>query len=271
MKKFQHLVFTRFNLKFEKWKKDKNEQTVNDDLWMESRIELFNKFCFPSIKHQTNLNFNWLVFFDESTPKKYREIIDNYRVLSSNFIPIFTTENKFNQDKQKMIDKDTKYLITTRIDNDDAFSKDAIETIQKNFKKQVFEFINFYKGYGFLVNKNRLFFSEHPSNAFITLIEKRKSGSFKTVWCGNHTRLDEIGHIKQISDKRYWIRVIHERNLLNSSGPSFLRKNLRKSLIKTSQFICRREKKWNYLDCFGSSCTKEEYKKANKKFLFLNN
>ena len=72
---FQHYLITRFNLKKEGWNLSKNNIPVLTEEWLERRFKLFESFCFPSVKHQSNQNFTWLVYFDVDTPKTFKDRI----------------------------------------------------------------------------------------------------------------------------------------------------------------------------------------------------
>jgi hypothetical protein len=49
---FQHFVITRFNLRKKDWQTSKKTQVLTD-IWMEGRLELFEYYCFSSLKAQT--------------------------------------------------------------------------------------------------------------------------------------------------------------------------------------------------------------------------
>ncbi len=101
---FEHFIITRFNLRQENWDTTKNKTQINSEFWIKNRFELFDKYCFPTVKAQTNQNFKWLVFFDVQTPKEYREIVVNYVRDYNNFIPLFIDGMKsFNQELIKYI------------------------------------------------------------------------------------------------------------------------------------------------------------------------
>ena len=65
---FQHFILTRFNLRKKGWDETKSQSKVLTDKWMENRLELFEQYCYSSIKAQTKKDFEWLVFFDKTTP-----------------------------------------------------------------------------------------------------------------------------------------------------------------------------------------------------------
>src|SRR5690606_22980542 len=114
----------------------------------------------------------------------------------------------------------TKYLITTRIDNDDAFNIKAIEYIQDHFAHQDLLFLNFPIGYCLKDRTNQLSLNGSKSNPFISLIEKvtwkNQEPIVRTVRCMNHSHLSQIGTIKQIAVKTpMWLQVIHDLNIVN--------------------------------------------------------
>jgi hypothetical protein len=70
MPKFQHFVLTTFNVRRKDFEKDKHGNPVLTEEWLEHRITLFEKFCFPSMRNQSNLDFRWLVCFANEPPPK---------------------------------------------------------------------------------------------------------------------------------------------------------------------------------------------------------
>ncbi|MBI9018337.1 MAG: hypothetical protein JEZ07_13875 [Phycisphaerae bacterium] len=210
--KFEHFLITRFNVPLSwapvQWDQD----------WLKHRIQLFEDFCFPSVQSQANQNFRWLVLFDSRSPeflKKYVEEKQQY----NNFVPVFV--DAFSP--QSLVDivmgyiaDDTDYVITTRMDNDDAISFDFIDLIQNNFEENPMVFLNILLGCWW--HDSKLYQKKYPKNPFISLIEKidRDSGkTINTVYCGEHTKLDKLAPIKNIDSKPAWMIVVHEKNILN--------------------------------------------------------
>jgi len=207
MEYFQHFILTQFNVSI--------NSILPDRDWHDQRFQLFEKFCYPSVYGQSDQNFKWLVFFDSKTPEFFKEKVKKYSNWE-NFIPEYVgnddQENFKKIIKAKISDK-TEYLITTRIDNDDAIFKDFVKVVQKNFNKQEFEFINF--SYGYVWHKGKIYLYKDDCNPFISLIEK--VNGVKTVWCEQHQNLYRAGTIKQINNRKYpaWIQVKHKRNIRN--------------------------------------------------------
>lgn len=211
MADFEHLLLTRFNVRHAPWRADKRGNAVLTDAWLEHRFDLFDRYCFPSVAAQTCCDFRWLVFFDEATPEKQRRRLDRYRELAS-FQPEFVTEDSL-LDVVRERAAGASTLITTRLDNDDAIHREFVARVQAQLPVPRLELVNFFEGY--FAAGDRIVRVEHPSNMFISMIEPAGSEPFRTVWCSEHTKLDRLGPIRQVTDISGWISVIHDRNLSN--------------------------------------------------------
>lgn len=215
---FNHYLITRFNLKNPKWDVTKNNETLLTDEWLEHRLWLFENFCFPSVAAQTNQNFTWLIYFDTTTPDAYKQKIEviigtqpNVKLFYIDGMPAFYPEIN----KLITVEAVNKpYLITSRIDNDDCISKNFIDEVQKQFASQDYMAIDIIKGYSLqikpviMVGKK-----EHIFNPFISLIEKNENP--KTVWANDHNHWKKETRVTQITDKRLWMSIIHEKNKVN--------------------------------------------------------
>lgn len=216
---FDHYLITRFNLRNPEWEFTKNNETLLTDAWMEDRLWLFKSFCFPSVVAQTNKNFSWLIYFDVTTPEHYKNQI-NQLVESQPNIFVFYIDGmaSFYPEIQKTISeksKDKPYIITSRIDNDDTIHKDFINEVQKRFDSQEYRVIDIIKGYSLQIKPTvMLGKKEHIFNPFISLIEKNANP--QTVWFNDHNIWKKETRITQITDRRLWIAIIHEKNKVNN-------------------------------------------------------
>ncbi len=85
---FNHYLITRFNLKTANWAVTKNKEALLTEAWMNHRLWLFENFCLPSVAAQVNKDFEWLIYFDLSTPDQYKVQIDKLTA-PYDFIHIF--------------------------------------------------------------------------------------------------------------------------------------------------------------------------------------
>lgn len=223
MKVFKHFIITRFNLKNETWIKDKNKHQVLDAQWLQKRYSLFERFCFPSIANQTEKDFIWLVYFDTETPKEYKQRNAAFADHFKNFIPIYKDSFKhfvddLNADIKKFWRDDVAFLITSRIDNDDAFHEDAIKTIQAQFKGQTKTIIDLKKGLCLQVEPCcRLFAADFTLGPFVSLIEKVNNGVFETVLSRAHKDWVLVSDLTIVNHTEVlWTQIIHKHNLVNT-------------------------------------------------------
>ena len=216
---FQHYLITRFNLKNKNWDVTKNNESLLTREWMTHRIGLFSNFCLPSVASQTNTNFKWLLFFDITTEDDFKIEIEKLLKPYPHFKAFFIKGmEEFHSSIKTFITEDSKdspYIITSRIDNDDCIHKDYIATIQEQFKSQDFMAIDILKGYSLQISPNLMLGKkEHIFNPFISLIEKNNTP--KTVWFSDHNMWKKESRRIEIANKRLWMSIIHEKNKVNT-------------------------------------------------------
>lgn len=214
MKGMCHVILTRFNLK----SAFGDPKTRLDPAWLHHRFDLFDRFCFPSVRGQSNQNFKWLVLFGSDTPENFKAKVAGYTNWD-NFIPLYLDMTGSIEEYSAMIRQVVRSmaagaggLITTRLDNDDAIHRDFVQILQSNIKEGGTEFINFTDGY--IWHKSKLYLTAQRSNPFISLVET--GHHFKTVYCEvEHNLLSTVAPIREIRTVPLWLQVIHEKNVIN--------------------------------------------------------
>ena len=103
----------------------KNGQCPFDDPndWFDHRFKIFMKFCYPSIIAQTNKNFKWWILIDKNTPKHHMDRLEEIKTDTITY----KSQGPGLYPLPKDIYPDTKWVITTRIDNDDCIHQDFIK------------------------------------------------------------------------------------------------------------------------------------------------
>ena len=232
MVKKEHYILTRFNLRL--WTKDKKRNETRTDEWLKQRFELFEKICLPSIMNQTNQTFKWIVLFDSETPEFYKKKILHYQNICKLFCPCFVEAYKsryfvsvFREEIQKRIEKNTNFLITTYLDNDDALHKNYIEEIQQMEVKRP-TFVSYVYGIQYYTELNIATRVPYTNNHFISLAEPLNDNqtNFKTVYgYGSHVDINKHKRIETVYIKNpqqdRWIEVIHETNMDNDVKMTF--------------------------------------------------
>lgn len=205
-----HVLLTRFNIRYGA---ALNSRALSLE-WLGARMELFRKFTVPSVASQSCLPDAWLVFFDEGTPDvtrdEFRQLAAQLPLLHAEYCGKFTT--KLAVDRVRSILAPTAdWLLTTRLDNDDALHRRFIETVQSIARPGVREFIN--PTCGLILANGRLYRDRDSSNPFITLSEH--PADCRTVWMDQHPLLARHGPIRQFALPDAWIQVVHGGNLVN--------------------------------------------------------
>jgi hypothetical protein len=177
-------------------------------------MKLFRQFTFPSLAWQSRMPDAWLVFFDEGTPEATR---DEFRQLAAE-LPLIHIEYCGELTQQLVIERVRRiiaptadWVLTTRLDNDDALHRRFIETVQSHARPGVREFIN--PTYGLILANGRLYRQRDYSSPFITLSEP--VSDCRTVWMDQHTLLARHGPVRQFALPDAWIQVVHGGNLVN--------------------------------------------------------
>ena len=172
---FKHYILTRYNMGLF----TNNLYKIEDKgLYMDSRLPWFKKHL-KSLDNQTNQNFTHVVSIDPNTPEEYlRPILNAVYFAKTNSVFIYEKHIDYLKRQQK-----EEWLITSRLDNDDEYYPEFVETIQKNFKKERMV-------YDILTEKNGVTSGRGKNNSpFTTLFEPWTEG-FKTIFSGGgHTEL----------------------------------------------------------------------------------
>lgn len=191
----------------------------------EYRMNIFKKYTYPSIMNQSDLDFEWICTSSTSclNPSEIQELKNIKGVTNLFFNEEETSEwfkHTMNYIKSK-IKKRHEFLITTKLDNDDAYHINFVKKI-KEYANQCSNklLVTYQTGIQYdLVNKKSYLYTQQTSNPFITLIEKIDSknlNDLKGVFFNIHSRMKNHFPIKFIGkDKIGWVQNIHENNILN--------------------------------------------------------
>jgi Putative rhamnosyl transferase len=209
---FTHIVLTRFNVvtSFAPSTRGLEEG------WLRDRVALFMRYCFPSMTNQRDAQFHWLVFCNADSPTWFKEHMESLaKFLTPIYIEGLATDEVIARKVKEGGYVTTPYLITTRMDNDDALSRDHLATVQRAFKRQEWEFVLF--PFGLQLFRGHLYGICWLDNPFFSLIEKvGKSGDVSTVLCCRHGDIYKTGPVLRVWRTPQWLEVIHGKNVSNS-------------------------------------------------------
>jgi len=202
----RHCVISRFNIK---WK-----NISNYDEWLEERLRLLSTYCLPSLNKQIYSNFEYYLCIDSNTNKYMLDKLDS--LLSS--YPMKSKILKFKNLKDFKINLENNFksgsCILSRIDSDDAVSKEYTMNIQKFYnnrenRKIVFDYIYLYY---FDSKKNKLVRANYPSTTmFLSLINYDKL----TPYTHPHDRYRHLGYSIYKTKSKDAVCICHGGNIAN--------------------------------------------------------
>lgn len=207
---FRHVLLTRFNVTVD------GTRPLPDDRWMHERFVLFERHCLPSVLSQTCQDFRWLVFFDAGTEPRWRRRAEHLAAQTGRFLPVYLDGAFAAARAAEAITSqglgDRPYLMTSRLDNDDALAPHYVESVQRAFRPRALEFLNFPLGYQ--LADGRVYLRPYLASSFVSLVERRRGGLPRTVHFTEH-HLVGAHPVRQLWTRPSWLQVVHGGNLAN--------------------------------------------------------
>jgi len=211
----KHFVITRFNLR----SNDPASARMISPEYLEQRLELFERFCLPTLRGQTRQDFKWLVLFADDTPEDVKARIAAHAQAWPNLVPVYLPRGCEHVGRLVVgpyLDRSPQTLITTRIDNDDGLCRHYIEDVRRFENARERTVLQFPVGY--VWHRDRIYLDRQEFNAFTTLVEPLPQGSdseFLTIYKGSHSDIAKLGRIVDVNEQPAWMQVIHGTNLEN--------------------------------------------------------
>ena len=214
---FRHVLLTRYNITSGFGVEAGVDPT--DPGWLEHREEIFLRFCAPSVKAQTIRDFDWFLFVNPGTPPRFLAPLEAVAtlILASD---IHDAIDKLNA----LLPSDGRFLISSRIDNDDAMAPDYMAKARKAVfahQQGAFSAINFAHGCRVDLETMTVKASQSYRCAFATALET--APPWKTISKFPHQKLDDKIPLTSISTARpMWMQTMHGRNIVHRANWSGL-------------------------------------------------
>ena len=210
---FTHVIMTPFNVERPK---SHDPQRLESD-WLSRRLDLFERYCLPSVAAQTAAQFTWVVYFDAATPWPLRE-----RIMASQRVHPFVScfggtigAAFWPRSLEETLPARSPWLLTTRLDSDDALASDHIARLQAAVSRQeppVRGSWNFPQG--FVRKGGRIYALTHQANAFASWLEPWDDKT-RTAISIAHLKMSRVGPITQIDGAAAWLQIVHGGNISN--------------------------------------------------------
>ncbi|MFB9732041.1 glycosyltransferase [Ornithinimicrobium kibberense] len=206
---FDHVLLTRFSAVL-----DPAGRPPDED-WLHYRLGFFYDACLPSVAGQQGADFTWLVMLDDRCPDDFRATVDE--LAEGTFTPVWTHE-RFRRDSfARHVTGRTRapYLITTRLDSDDALAVDFMARVQAQFAGQDGLFVNFPRGIQ-IDRSGAVYRSDIVSSPFLSFVERRREDRLpQTVYVAKHARARAHAPLLQVDAPVMWAQVVHDDNVSN--------------------------------------------------------
>ena len=231
-----HLVATRYNVSIYSESGAEQRLGCDPDRWMRDRFMLFSNFTLPSLRGQTCQDFRWFVFIDPATPSEFRSQLEDAATAfpSMEIVPQHESVLRFLQ--REISSSRADVAITSRIDNDDAWDRDYVESVQR-VESASGVVVDFQDSYWLDVGERQAYHCKvrwwtDPLwwRTWRSLVKPRVSNSptvvestrqSRTVYAATHRKLVDVFGRRAtmfIPNKPYRLVTCHRHNLVNRIG-----------------------------------------------------
>ncbi|MEC5184921.1 hypothetical protein RCH12_002392 [Cryobacterium sp. MP_3.1] len=242
-----HVLITRFNLPTP----GPEGRLRQREGWLTGRADLFEKYCLPSVRAQTNQNFRWLVYLDPDSPEWLIQRLAPY-VRDQVFEPIYraaVTPAIILDDIRAGRTTPSADLLTTNLDNDDGLAADFVDRLQRIPPSGPRSAL--YLASGLILGPDGLFLRVDKLNAFCSVRETWNDPV--TCWADWHTLLPRSMPSVAVSGPPAWLQVVHGSNVSNrvrgrlvaSSGYAALFPTLPTDLDQPTRTDLLRDRLWS--------------------------
>lgn len=233
----EHLIITRFSVPTTL--AGKRRVVDANDEYLRYRLGLFERFCLPSILAQTEKRFKWFVLFGADTPDWLRAELDEYESRKQ-FIPLYAASFAEALDSIRewvcINVSEGGWLLTTRLDNDDALSCRYVEIVQSLCGTEYEQYyFNAREGQQVTVRSVDpkewgYYHLRYPGSPFVSMLERVREEPVKMVYHRPHGSIKSkiVGYpVKDLTHFPLWMQILHGKNIGNGlwtrkrSAPDF--------------------------------------------------
>lgn len=204
-----HVILTRFNLP-----SPGVESLVRArDGWLRDRIELFERYCAPSVAAQTNPGVHWIVYLDPESPSW---LLDRIRPFADSGLlrPILRASvdrEELLEDIRSTVGSPGDVLITSNLDNDDGLARDFSERLVGVASGHPRAAV--YLTRGLVQVPGSVYLNTDRHNAFCSVRETWEAPI--TCWVDYHNELPRLMPTVVLDGPPGWLQVIHGANVSN--------------------------------------------------------
>jgi hypothetical protein len=203
-----HVLLTRFNLP-----SAGVEGVIRArEGWLRHRVDLFERYCAPSVTSQTR-PVAWIIYFDPESPgwllERLAPLVD--RGLFRPIRRASVSREELLSDIAETLPAPRRFLVTTNLDNDDGLATDFSERVTSAHCPN--DRAVLYVTHGLVKSSQGLFLRRDPLNAFCSVRDSWDDPV--TAWTEYHNELPRVMPALQLDGPPGWLQVVHGENVSN--------------------------------------------------------
>ncbi|NYE35517.1 peptidoglycan/xylan/chitin deacetylase (PgdA/CDA1 family) [Nocardioides cavernae] len=211
MSGIDHVLLTRFNLPT-----GGLEGLVRArEGWLRERIDLFERYCAPSVAGQQDADVTWIVYLDPASPQWLLDRIAPYaeQGLLHPVLREVVGVPELREDIAALVPRSSDILLTTNLDNDDGLAVDFCARIAAAAKGAAPGRAALYATRGLVLADDGLFVLRDRHNAFCSVRESWHDPV--TSWSEYHNELPRVMPTIELDGPPSWLQVVHTGNVSN--------------------------------------------------------
>ena len=224
-------LVTRFNIAVNYKSQKANTSIPDDKPWLDEeylrkRFDIFEKYTFPSVMKQSDMDFSWIILFHKDTPNQFMERIDEFSKKMPNIATWFLNDDDsyralelISEYFDRIQREDKTRIISCRIDNDDMIGRDYVKEVKIRLQKENGRrFLSFSRGISYQISNHYVASFIDVGNHFLAMISDNGRPNFITA-AGDHDRvMKDCSNEERIvvnTDMPMWVEIISDTNCLN--------------------------------------------------------
>lgn len=206
-----HVLLTRFNLP-----NGGVEGLVRArEGWLRERMDLFERYCAPSVSAQQGAEVTWIVYLDPASPRWLLDRMAPF-VDSGLLHPVLRERvgvPELREDLASVVPTPGSTLLTTNLDNDDGLAVDFCARVAAAAAATGHRRTAVYAANGLVLSDDGLFLLRDRHNAFCSVVESWDDPV--TSWSEYHNELPRVMPVVEVDGPPAWLQVVHGGNVSN--------------------------------------------------------
>ncbi len=183
------------------------------DGWLRERIDLFERYCAPSVAAQQGADVTWIVYLDPASPQWLLDRMAPYA--ESGLLHPIQREvvgvPELREDIAAVVPEPGDALLTTNLDNDDGLAVDFCARLAAVATQH--PRVALYATNGLVLSQDGLFLLRDRHNAFCSVREGWDEPV--TSWSEYHNELHKVMPVIELDGPPAWLQVVHGGNVSN--------------------------------------------------------